>query len=481
MASASEMRGGVVRWPTIHAACAVRLLVNTKPRRGVAMSQRTKILTEILGYRGWKVQEVAYERPDGTPVTPLRGVVPEEAMVVCRVRRWWSPRCMACGALGAKIHQRLPSRRWRDLPWAEHPAVIEYAPLRLDCRRCGSRGVEWLAWALPSQRQTDRLQQQLALCAASMPVSHVAAMYGLDWGTVQRAERQALERWDKTRTPPPLRHVGIDEKYLGRRNKLPYDFVTIVSNVETGEPLWIGPGRSEETVCAWLATLTSADKARLELAVMDMHAPFANAIRNDPALGHVAIVHDPFHVMKRAAQAVDEMRRAAFFRAGPELRRLGRGTRWLVLRAWEKCSAEDQTRLRELFSQNRHLARAYQLVEELRAVLHAPDRASMAEGFERILRRTERRNNIPLRKLHDSLAAHREAILALGEFRPAAGRVEALNTTWESLSRRGRGYRDHAAMLLKLRFMIANPIRRENGVRRFLALGMQPPPRRAAA
>lgn len=73
-----------------------------------------------------------------------------------------------------------------------------------------------------------------------MLVQHVAALHRLDWGTVHRAELPVLGRWDKTRTPPPLRHIGIDEKYLGRRHKVPDDYITIVSNVERGEPLGIG-------------------------------------------------------------------------------------------------------------------------------------------------------------------------------------------------------------------------------------------------
>jgi hypothetical protein len=36
-------------------------------------------------------------------------------------------------------------------------------------------------------------------------------------------------------------------------------------------------------------------------------------------------------------------------------------------------------------------------------------------------------------------------------------------------------------LLLKLRFMVANPIRKEDGIKRFLALGLQPPPAKAAA
>lgn len=65
--------------------------------------------------------------------------------------------------------------------------------------------------------------------------------------------------------------------------------------------------------------------------------------------------------------------------------------------------------------------------------------------------------------------------LALAEHRPPAGRIEALNNNWETLVRRARGCRDHHYLLLKLRFMIVNPIRNDRGVERFLALGLTPP------
>ncbi|HEU0052212.1 MAG TPA: ISL3 family transposase [Longimicrobium sp.] len=437
------------------------------------MSQRTRILAEIWGYRGWKVTDVAFER-DGVAVKPVAGVVPPEAAIILHVERRWTARCAHCDAIGGRLHERLPTRRWRDLDWAGRPAFIEYAPVRVHCSRCDARAVERLAWADPHQRQSRRFQQRLALVAASAPVSHVAALYDLDWGTVRRAEGHALARWDRTRTPPPLRHLGIDEKYLGRRNALPYDYVTIFSNVETGEPVAIRAGRGEATVAAFLGSLCAAQKASIVLVVMDLHAPFRAAIRNDPAMAHAVVVHDPFHVLKRATEAVTEMRRATFFRAGAAMRAVGRGTRWLVLRAWEKCSAEERAQLRRLFTHNGKLARAYQIVEELRATLRAPSREAMVQGLARIKRRTEKRSNPALRGLHDSLERHREGILALGEHRPRAGRVEALNNNWETLVRRGRGYRDHEYLLLKLKFATATPIRNEDTARRFLELDLTP-------
>ena len=446
------------------------------------MGQRTRILTDILGVRGWKIVEAYFETEQGSRFDRLADVaILSNVRLVLRLERRWAPRCSTCGAIcRGGSHEHLPRRRWKDLPWAGRSAFIEAEPIRVKCKRCKRHAVERLAWADPYQRETVRLQQQMGFQAASMPTSHVAVMHGVDWATVRRAETAALTRWDATRPPVPLRRVGVDEKWLGRRNSLPHHFVTIVSNLETGEPVWIGPVRGQETLASWFASLSPEEKAGIELFAMDMHAPFAAAVRADPVLKECPIVHDPFHVMKRAQAAVDEIRREVFFRTGPEMRGIGRGTRWLVLRAWERCTAEQQAKVTELMRYNPLFARAYQIKEEFRTVLHAPDRASMEIGLARILRRTQARRHVELRKLHDSLVAHRESILALAEHRPPTGRIEALNNNWETLVRQGRGYRDHNYLLLKLRFMTANPIRDDHGAKRFLALGLQPPSRRAA-
>jgi transposase len=419
---------------------------------------------------------MSFEDVQGRRVVPLAGYdVPPDVAVVLRVKRRWTARCATCGAICGKVHEQLKARRWKDLPWAGRPVAIEYAPIRVKCNRCGSHGEELLAWADKYQRATRRFEQHLALDAFSMPLLHVATKYGVSWGTVRRAEAAAIARWEATREQVPLRFVGLDEKYLGRRNKWDDKYVTIASNLDTGEPLWIGFGRREETVKSWLATLTPKQKAGIVLFAMDLHEPFKSAVRSDAALAHVVITHDPFHVLKRAGDALTELRREVFFRAGPEMRSIGRGKHWLVLRAWDKCDDDQRAALRHLFSFNAKLGRAYQVVDELRHVMHAPDQTAMTAGLSRILRRTERRDNVPMRKLHDSLVRHFREIVALGEHHPPTGRIEALNNNWETLVRRARGYRDLDYLLRKLRFMVANPVRQQDGVRRFLALGLPVP------
>jgi len=447
------------------------------------MGQRAKILTEIVGFDGWKVKDAFFESAAGKRVVPVGTLaMVRETRLVLVVERRWLPRCGQCGGPCRDIHEHLSVRRWADLSWAGHSTELRYAPVRVECPRCEAAPVEMLAWADPYQRQTRRLQQWLAVEAASMPIMHVAALHGLSWLTVRRAEERAIERWEATRPAIALRQVGVDEKWLGRRHALDHKFVTIVSNLQTGEPVWIGKGRSEVTLKSWLESLTLEQRKAIDLFAMDMHRAYWNAVSTTPGFEFAAIVHDPFHIMKLAGQMLDDLRRDVFFRAGPELRAVGRGKRWLLLRAWERTTATQRADLRALLRHNATLARAYQIKEELRDVLHAPDRLSMHIGLQRILRRTARRDIRAMRRLHDTLRERRYEILALAEHRPPVGRLEALNNNWETLVRRARGYRNHDYLLRKLRFMVANPIRNDDGIRRFLALGITPPlPSRRAA
>jgi transposase len=440
------------------------------------MGQRSRTLAQILGYGRYKVVDSYFEL-DGRRVKPHPWLPPTGVKLVLKLSRRHVARCGQCLTRCSQLKEQLEERVWADLPWAERPVELRYAPQRVKCRRCDRACVEWLEFAEPHQRQTTRLQQHLALAAASAPVMHVAAQYGLGWGVVRRAEQHALERWAATRPTAPLRYVGVDEKYLGRRHRRGAKFVTIVSNLETGEPLWIGEGRERATLEKWFSTLSSEAKQGIKLFAVDMYDAYRQAIQGHAELAHAVLTHDAFHLVKRAGEAVDEVRREVFFRAGEEMRAIGRGARWLFLRAPEKLSRADAARVRDLLRMNRRLAHAYEVKEEFRYVVkHTVGRDSMEIALDRLLRRTQRRNDKPMRALHMSWRTHRDAIIALAEHRPPTGRLEALNNNWETLVRRGRGYRDLDGMLIKLRFATVNPIRTENGTRRFLALGLAPPP-----
>ena len=62
------------------------------------------------------------------------------------------------------------------------------------------------------------------------------------------------------------------------------------------------------------------------------------------------MVYDKFHVLQHANKAVDEMRRAEFFRQGGRMRGVVKGKRWLLLTRWMNLDSKKRQQLNQLFA-----------------------------------------------------------------------------------------------------------------------------------
>ncbi len=63
-----------------------------------------------------------------------------------------------------------------------------------------------------------------------------------------------LERWAAARKMPALAQMSVDEIYLGKKQK----FITVVSNLDTAEPLWFGRDRNKESLDEFFTSQLSA-------------------------------------------------------------------------------------------------------------------------------------------------------------------------------------------------------------------------------
>jgi transposase len=112
-----------------------------------------------------------------------------------------------------------------------------------------------------------------------------------------------------------------------------------VLNLESGEPLWFGLERKKETLDEFFRTQLSArQRQRIEAACVDMWEAYTTCIREWAP--HCAMVYDKFHIMQHANRAVDEVRRAEFFRKGGRMRGVVKGKRWLLLTRWVHLTAD---------------------------------------------------------------------------------------------------------------------------------------------
>jgi len=401
-------------------------------------SLRNNDWTKILGWPGWRV---------------YRSDINEQAKTL----KLWVRRkrgklvCSSCGRSVREIAE-VYEREVRDLSCFEYGTTVVVELYRLRCPECGVK-TEKIA-QLPSKAPfSKRFEDAVGEACESAAARRVAKQFQLAASTVRSIDLRYLERWAAGRQKPVLRQLGVDEIHLGKKQK----FLTVASNLESGEPLWFGRGRKKETLDEFFQKELSARQRKgIEAACVDMWEPYRQSIEQwAPAC---RIVYDKFHIMQHANRAVDEVRRSEFFRKGGRMRGLVKGKRWLLLTRWVNLTAGKRRQLNELFTLNRRLLKAYLLKESLDRLWDYRYAGAMVRYFQGWIDQLRWQRLIPFQKLAQTLLDHFDGILNYCVTRVPLGVVEAINGNIKTLLRRGRGYTNLRYLLLKAQRLAATKI-----------------------
>ena len=387
--------------------------------------------TRVLGWPGYKVY--GHEIDDSAKRLKLW---------VRRKRGNKQLVCSGCGRLTGAIVESY-EREVRDLPWSEYRTTVVIELYRVRCPNCGVKSEK--VPLLPSKAPfSKRFEDAVGLACESAAARRVAQQFGLSASTVRAIDLRYLERWSQSRRKPALRKMGVDEIYLGKKQK----FLTVVSNLETVEPLWFGQDRKKETLDEFLENgLSPFQRGAVQAACVDMWDPFRQSI--EQWLPKCKIIYDKFHIMQHAGAAVDEVRRAEFFRKGGAARAVVKGKRWLLLSRWVNLNTQKKRQLNALFALNRRVMKAYLLKESLDRLWSYTYEGSMLRYLKSWIDQLRWQRLKPMEKLADMLLNHLDGILNYCRTKVPLGMVEAVNGNIKALLRRGRGYRNLRYLLLK--------------------------------
>jgi len=365
------------------------------------------------------------------------------------VRRKRGSRKLECSGCGRKFIDTHDCRERvvRDLPWSEFKTAVYIEVYRVKCPECGVK-VERVP-LLPSKAPfSKRFEDAVGQACESASARQVARRFGLAESTVRAIDLRYLERWAATRREPPLRQMGVDEIYRGKSDK----FLTVVSNLETGEPLWFGAERKKETLDEFFRTqLRSGQRRRIEAACVDMWEPFRLSMAE--WVPGCRIVYDKFHIMQHANDAVDEVRRAEFFRKGQKMRDVVKGKKWLLLSRWKNLAPAQRGVLNRLFQLNRRIFKAYLLKESLEQLWDYRYEGAMLNYLKKWMDQLRWQRLPSFQKLAEMLLKHLDGILNYCRTKVRFGVVEAINGNIRMLINRGRGYKNMRYLLLKVRRM----------------------------
>ncbi len=210
--------------------------------------------TKILGWPGYRVFQHEIDE--------------EQKRLKLWVRRKRGNRKLVCSGCGRRVYQfvEVYEREVRDLPCFEFRTTVVIELHRIRCPDCGVK-VERVD-QLPSKAPfSKRFEELVGQACESAPASQVAGRMGLAESTVRALDLRYLERWEASRRRPPLRQMGVDELFKGKKDK----FLTVVCNLETAEPLWLGKERKKETLDDFFRSqLTARQRRRIEAVCVDM-------------------------------------------------------------------------------------------------------------------------------------------------------------------------------------------------------------------
>jgi len=212
--------------------------------------------------------------------------------------------CPRCGRRAGKHDHR--QRRWRHLDIYEYRAYVVVQVPRI---RCPEHGVVQLDVPFADDRSgfTALFERLVISLLHEMSLSAVARSLRLSWDEVDGIMARAVQRGMARRSQRELRRIGIDETSVKKR----YRFFTIVTDLVSGEVVWVGAGRGKATLDGFWRSLSLGQRERLEGIAMDMASPYVQSTLEHVPDAHRKIVFDKFHVVRQLTHAVDLERRAA--------------------------------------------------------------------------------------------------------------------------------------------------------------------------
>lgn len=424
----------------------------------------------------WRVTSVEFDRVLG--VLEIRLDFARGARFACSIE--------GCGESACPVHDTA-EKRWRHLDFFEHQAFLVARVPRVDC---GEHGVHLVAvpWARPGSGFTLLMEVAMLTFAKQMPIAPLAAMAREHdtriWRVIEHhvgVTRAGLDFSGVTK-------VGCDET-SARRGQ---DYVSLFMDLEARRVMFATPGRDAETVKTFAEDLVAhggAPTTQVEEVCCDMSPAFISGIGEylaeeakeapeetgtevaavepitstavevtaDRASGASSpqeeasaerhrpqIIFDRYHVVAKANEAVDEVRRAES-KTRPELKR----SRYVWLKNEANLTARQREQLTWLTRPSMQLktARAARWRDDFNQ-FYAKASTEEAEAYLRRWCYGAKRSRLePIKEFVATVEAHWDGILAWQQSRLSNGLLEGTNSLVQAAKRRARGYRSKEKMI----------------------------------
>ena len=406
--------------------------------------ERSESAVAVLGMDGFVL--LAAVEIDGE----LHQLVETEASVVG---------CYGCGTRALSKGRR--RTKVRDLSCGGRPVVVVW-----DKRlwRCGDADCDVKTWsetspliaARASLTERARAEACRQVGRDNHAVAEVGRSLGVGWATVMNAVRDyGTPLVDDPARIGAVGGLGLDETAWRRANATRHTaFLTGFVDIIAGRLLDVVAGRSARVVEDWLAARSKDWLAGVHTVAIDPHRAYANGVAEK--LAHATLVVDPFHAVRLANIAIDDVRRRVQQDTCGHRGRTGDplyGIRRLLLRANERLSDHARARMEAGLAAGDprdEVLDAWLAKEALRFMYAADTMAEAARRFDAFIKEAKSSSVPELHRLAKTMSRWRTEILAHHRAGASNGPTEAVNLLIKKVLRVAHGFRNFDNYRLRL-------------------------------
>ena len=369
----------------------------------------------------------------------------ESAMIYLKQDLRYRSLCHDCRTPALTVHTQGRRRFVQDLNLATKAVWLDVEYRKVWCERCNGVRVEHLSFCDAGKRVTHRLARYIHDLCKVLTIKEVAKRFDLHPTTIKEIDKSFLAEEFGETDYSDLIILSIDEIAL----KKGHTYMTVVLNYLTGRVVWMGEGRSMETLDKFFAGMTNEQKATIEAVAMDMWEAYINRVKHHCPQAN--IVFDFFHVVQGFGRVIDKIRREEYLKASQEDREILKGSRYLLLKNEENLTEKQRPRLQKLLAMNETLNTVYILKDQLKMVYYYSDRDMVKETLDDWCAMAETISHPSVLAFINKLRFFEDGILNHADYPIGTSDLEGVNNKIKLIKRRAYGYHDSDYFALKVK------------------------------
>lgn len=335
-------------------------------------------------------------------------------------------------------HDHADERRWRHLDSCQFKTFLIARVPRVKCPEHGVKTVR-VSWAEKNSRFTLMFERfAIDVLLATQTVKGAMGILRTNWDQTWNVLQRAVARGKLRKEARPMPRVGIDEKAF----KKGQSYLTLLYDLDTSTVEAISEGNSTESGNACFSQLSADQIASIEAIAMDMSAAYVNSAKQSIPLAEEKIVHDRFHVMKLATEAVDKIRRGEHRKLKQADDNRLANTRYLWIKSQENLTEKQRGLFDEVYKQQLETGKAWAYKEMLRDLWLHDQAVDATAFFKDWYRRVVHTKLTPLKKVASTIQERLANVVSYCTHGITNAVAEGINSKIMAVKRRVGGYRN---------------------------------------